>query len=249
MSQLSEILHGDSSSGKNHSSLIARLGQWGQKFTDPLAWVFGRKYTDKLVDIADFSNKQFSSVMKPFDKVDQTINPFRRYNVVPGVNNIKDWVANKPADAAAIAAGAYFGGGALGNMFGGMGNGGGLGNTFGGGNSGLWDQAFSGSHGFSGAPYGSNPAAGISGIAGPIGGGGSGGGLGTAGLGTMDWIKLGSQAMGAMPQPAQQAQVQPMQRPPRQTPPPRRFMNGHQYVYIDGQWYEEKSGDAAATRY
>lgn len=126
MSQLSEILHGDSSSGKNHKSLIARLGQLGQKYTDPLAWIFGRKYTDKLVDIADFSNKQFSSVMKPFDKVDKTINPLRRYNVVPAVNNVKDWVSNKPADATAIAAGAYFGGGALGDAFGG-GSGGGAG--------------------------------------------------------------------------------------------------------------------------
>jgi hypothetical protein len=98
----------------DHKSVIARLGQIGQKYTDPLAWAFGRKYTDKLVDIADFSNKQLSSVVKPFAKVDKTLNPLRRFNVVPGVNKVKEWTEAKPADTGAIVAGGYFAGGALG---------------------------------------------------------------------------------------------------------------------------------------
>lgn len=113
MSQLSEIFSGDSKSGKNNKSFIARLGQLGQKYTDPLALAFGRNYTDKLVDVADFSNKQFSTVVKPFAKVDKTINPIRRFNLIPGLNNVKDWTEAKPADTGAIAAGAYFGGSAL----------------------------------------------------------------------------------------------------------------------------------------
>ena len=73
MSQLSEILHGPAAQNDNSNSLVARIGQLGQKYTDPLAWIFGRKYTDKLVDVADWSNKQFSSVATrdPIIKFDQ----------------------------------------------------------------------------------------------------------------------------------------------------------------------------------
>lgn len=120
MSQLSEILHGGSGSSKNSKSFIARLGQLGQKYTDPLAWIFGRKYTDKLVGIADFSNRQLSSVASrdPMIKLDKKYNPLQQ---IPAIKKAGDWTTAKPADAAAIAAGAYFGGAALGSAMGGSG--------------------------------------------------------------------------------------------------------------------------------
>lgn len=265
MSQLSEILHGGSASGGNSQSIVARLGQLGQKYTDPLAWIFGRKYTDQLVNGADFSNKQFSSVVKPFDKVDQTINPVRRY--VPAVNTVGNWIANKPADSLAIAAGAYFGAPALAGAMGG-GSGSGAAGT----NSGLWNQGFSGSRGFSGASYGSNPAAGISGIFGDIGGssGGlgssAGGGLGSSAGGWQSWLKLagqlpsgGQSASPSASPPVYQARQIPSApqvpsvsygvRPVSESPPTqpqiasqdsvRRTVNGRNYVYTDGHWYEE----------
>lgn len=116
MSQLTALFDkGGASSGGNHDSIVARIGQLGQKYTDPLSWAFGKKYTDKLVDIGDFSNKQFSSAVKPFAKVDKTLNPLRR---IGAFNKVADWTEQKPADTAAIIAGAYYGGTALGNSFG-----------------------------------------------------------------------------------------------------------------------------------
>lgn len=111
MSQLSEILHGDSKSGSNNKSFIARLGQLGQKYTDPLAWAFGRKYTDRLVDIADLSNKAGSTVGRPFVKADKTLNPLRR---IGAYDKVASWTEAKPGDTGAIAAGGYFAGGAAG---------------------------------------------------------------------------------------------------------------------------------------
>lgn len=120
MSQLSEILHGDAASGDNSSSIVARLGQWGQKYTDPLAWIFGRKYTQPLVDIADFSNKQLSSVAQrdPMIKADQKYGPAAWF----GLQKEGEWTKNKPADTLAMLAGAYFGGGALAGLGGGGGS-------------------------------------------------------------------------------------------------------------------------------
>lgn len=133
MSQLSEILHGGSASSGNSSSLIARLGALGQKYTDPLSWIFGKSYRDKLIDVADFSNRQLSSVASrdPMIKLDRKINPLQQ---LPAFQKAADWTTAKPADTAAIAAGAYFGGSALGGLMGGGGeSGGGFGNLFGGG--------------------------------------------------------------------------------------------------------------------
>lgn len=106
-------------------------------------------------------------------------------------------------------------------MYGAAGLGGAAGNVFGSGaqgaQPGLWEQGFAGSSGFSGAPYGSAPAAGIGGIAGPVGGGA--GASASAGLGGMDYAKLGMSAMGAMQppqqpqQPAPQAPVKNMAQP------------------------------------
>lgn len=115
----------------DHKSFIARLGQIGQKYTDPLAWAFGKKYTDKLVDIADFSNKAGSTVGRPLVKADKTLNPLRR---IGAYDKVASWTEAKPADTGAIAAGGYFGAGALGGA-GGAG-GGSTGGAVGGGTAG-----------------------------------------------------------------------------------------------------------------
>lgn len=62
---------------------------------------------------------------------------------------------------------------------------------------------------------GANPAAGIPGIAGPVGGGSTAGA--GAGLGTMDYAKLGMSALGQVQQPQQQ---QPMAAPPQRQAAP-----------------------------
>lgn len=113
---------GDSVSGDNSLSPVARIGALGQKYTDPLAWIFGKKWTNFTTHLADESNKVLNKATKPLQKIDQKINPVRRF--VPGVDKVASWTEHKPLDTAAIAAGAYFGGGALGNMRGGGGGGG-----------------------------------------------------------------------------------------------------------------------------
>lgn len=103
-----------------HKSVVARLGSKGQKYTDPLQWIFGDKYTDKLEKGADMGNKYFSKINEPAAKLDKKINPLRQN--VDIVDESSSWVEDKPVDAAAIAAAAIFGGGAI---AGGMGGGGG----------------------------------------------------------------------------------------------------------------------------
>jgi len=95
----------------DHSSIVGHLGKYGQKISDPLSWVTGGKWADLTSDVLpEKVNSGLSTVMQPFEKVDKTINPVRR---IPIVNRIGDIVASKPGDAAAIAAGAFFGGSAL----------------------------------------------------------------------------------------------------------------------------------------
>ena len=55
---------GDSDSSKNNESYVARVGAFGQQYTDPLYWIFGDKYTDQLVEWADKGNKFFSKIAK-----------------------------------------------------------------------------------------------------------------------------------------------------------------------------------------
>lgn len=108
-------IFGNSTSADNSLSPVARLGAVGQKYTDPLAWIFGKKYTDLLTKIADKSNAIGAKVGKPLTKIDKTLNPVRR--LIPAVDQVANWTEQKPADTAAIAAGAYFGGSALNNAF------------------------------------------------------------------------------------------------------------------------------------
>ena len=96
----------------DHSSIVGHLGKIGQKISDPLAWVLGDKYTHLTSDVLpEKVNSGLSTVMKPFDKIDETINPVRK---IPIVDRVGDIVKNKPGDAAALVAGAYFAAPALG---------------------------------------------------------------------------------------------------------------------------------------
>lgn len=106
----------------NHDSILGNFGKKFQKYTDPIAMIpgVGDKWVNLTsVEIPRMSNTALSKVMIPFEKVDKTINPVRRY--VPGVDEIGNVVADKPASALGTAAGAFFGGGAL---LGGLGAGG-----------------------------------------------------------------------------------------------------------------------------
>lgn len=95
----------------SHASFLGHLGKYGQKISDPLAWVGGDKFTHLTSDVLpEKVNQGLSAVMRPFDKIDQTINPVRK---IPIVNRMANITAAKPGDAMAIAAGAVFGGGAL----------------------------------------------------------------------------------------------------------------------------------------
>jgi len=112
----------------SHASFLGHLGKYGQRFTDPLAWIGGDKYTHLTSDVLpEKVNEGVSTVMQPFEKVDKTINPVRR---IPIVNRAGDIIAAKPGDALAIAAGAFFGGAAAlggGGAAGGAGGGAGAG--------------------------------------------------------------------------------------------------------------------------
>src|SRR5437868_13286573 len=106
----------------NHDSPLGNLGKKFQKYTDPIAMIpgVGDKWVNLTsVEIPRMSNTALSKVMTPFDRVDETINPVRRY--IPAVDKIGDVVRDKPASAIGTAIGSFFGGGAL---LGGLGAGG-----------------------------------------------------------------------------------------------------------------------------
>lgn len=95
----------------NHDSILGNLGKKFQKYTDPLAMAFGDKFVNLTsVEIPRMSNQALSKVVKPFDKVDETINPVRQ---IPVVDKVGDVVADKPASAIGTVVGAAFGGAAL----------------------------------------------------------------------------------------------------------------------------------------
>lgn len=130
-------LMGDSASGDNHKSPVGAIGGKLQKWTDPIAWIPG--LGDKWVDltsnkIPEMSNKALSKVIQPFEKIDKAINPVRQ---IPAVDNVGNWIANKPASAIGMAAGAIAGGGALASGMGGGASGTGMGAATSGGTSGL----------------------------------------------------------------------------------------------------------------
>lgn len=132
----------------NHDSILGAVGKPIQKWTDPLSLVTGGKWADwTSTDIPRASNQVLSKVMTPFDKVDETINPVRRW--VPGVDEIGDVVRDKPASAIGTAVGSIFGGGALlgGLGAGGAGGAGAAGGTAGGGGGGLFGGILGGGAG------------------------------------------------------------------------------------------------------
>lgn len=130
-------LMGDAASGDNHKSPVGAIGGKFQKWTDPIAWIPG--VGDKWVDltsnkIPEMSNKALSKVMQPFEKIDKTINPLRQ---IPAVDNVGNWIANKPASSIGMVAGAIAGGGALASGMGSGASGTGMGAATSGGTSGL----------------------------------------------------------------------------------------------------------------
>lgn len=209
---------GDSDSSKNNESYVARVGGFGQQYTDPLYWIFGDKYTDQLIEWADKGNKFFSKIAKqdPIVQFDRRNNPLQ--DTKEG-KKAGDWAENKPLDSAAIVLGSIFGGGAA---FGGMGAGGAGGGAGavgggvgGGGAAGIGGGAIGGG-GMAGIP------AGIEGVT-VLGSSGMGGaglfGLGSAGAGAaaasggsggdgFDWQKFGKNAMQGQGQQQQPQQPQ-----------------------------------------
>lgn len=95
----------------DHSSILGKIGGYPDKYLNPISWITKGKST-KLTStvLPEKVNSGLSTVMKPFDKVDQTINPVRK---IPIVNRAANITASKPGDALAIAAGSYFSAGAL----------------------------------------------------------------------------------------------------------------------------------------
>lgn len=165
----------------NHASFLGHLGKYGQKISDPLAWIGGDKWTHLTSDVLPGKvNEGLSHVMKPFEYVDKTINPVRK---IPIVNRIGNIVAAKPGDAGAIAAGAYFGGSAL------LGAGG-----AGGAGAGAAGGGYAGEVGLTGADLGTGAAAG-DGLGGAVAAGG--GGADAAGLAAADSAAV--DAEGAVP--------------------------------------------------
>lgn len=108
----------------NHDSLLGNVGKQFQKYTDPLAWIGGDKYVNLTsVEIPRLVNTGLSKVMQPFEKVDKTINPVRRY--VPGVDQISNVIADKPGSAIGTVVGGMFAAPAIGSALGAGGAGGG----------------------------------------------------------------------------------------------------------------------------
>ena len=103
---------GNSDSSGNNRSFLARMGTFGQQYTDPLYWIFGRKYTDKLEGLADKSNRFLSKIARqdPVVQFDRRNNPLQD---TPEGKKAGDWAENKPLDSIAAVLGGVFGGGAL----------------------------------------------------------------------------------------------------------------------------------------
>jgi hypothetical protein len=158
----------------SHDSIVGHLGGYVDKALNPISWATKGKWTHLTSDVLPAKvNGGLSTVMKPFDKVDQKVNLVRK---IPIVNRISNIVANKPGDALAIAAGAFYGGAAA---LGGGGAGGAGGAGAGAGIEG--GGAIGTTSGFGGV--GTDGA--VSGLRG--GGGGGGGGWGGGGGGGGGW--------------------------------------------------------------
>jgi hypothetical protein len=155
----------------SHDSIVGHLGGYVDKALNPISWATKGKWTHLTSDVLPAKvNGGLSTVMKPFDKVDQKVNLVRK---IPIVNRISNIVANKPGDALAIAAGAFYGGAAA---LGGGGAGGAGGAGAGAGIEG--GGAIGTTSGFGGV--GTDGA--VSGLSGASGIGGGGGGAPGVGL-------------------------------------------------------------------
>lgn len=101
----------------NHDSPLGTFMKPIQKATDPLSWITGGKWADwTSTDIPRATNQVLSKAIQPFEAIDKTINPVRRY--VPLVDQIGNVVADKPGSAIGTAIGGYFAAPALGGAIG-----------------------------------------------------------------------------------------------------------------------------------
>lgn len=175
----------------DHSSIVGKIGGYGDKYLNPISWITGGKST-KLTStvLPEKVNSGLSAVMKPAEKIDKTINPVRK---IKFIDHAQDIIAAKPGDAAAIAAGAFFGGSAA--LAGGAG--GGAGATGGGLVAGGGGTAMGSSAGVLGAADSAGASTALGLTAGDVGGTAVGGGTamgGAAGtLGAADSSAASSQ--------------------------------------------------------
>lgn len=163
----------------DHSSILGKIGGYGDKYLNPISWITGGKSTQLTSTVLpEKVNSGLSTVMKPFDKVDETINPVRKIKIV---DRAADITKNKPGDALAIAAGAVFGGGAALAGGGGAGAGGGAGGAGGGLVGGGGGTAMGGSAGTLGAADSAAASSSLGLTAGDVGAGAAAGGAGDVG--------------------------------------------------------------------
>lgn len=188
---------GNSWSSKNSESPLVRLGV----SMDPLAMLFPGlgdwkvKTSDKL---QGWVSKNIAK-NDPFIKLERKYGPSHWFSEL---RPISDWALEKPLDATALTVGAVVAAPYAASAFGsGAGGAGG---------AGMWEGAFGGTTGLSGATYGAAPASGIPGIAGTIGGST---GAAASGLSAGQMAGLGATALGVMsPQQQQGAAMPPPQR-------------------------------------
>lgn len=104
-------LFGNTLTADNQDSPIGYAGEHFQRWTDPLSWVTGGKWADFTSrTIPDATNRVLEPIAKPFNRLDQTINPLRQ---IPAVNNVANLGHAKPGDSIGLAIGSVFTGGAL----------------------------------------------------------------------------------------------------------------------------------------
>ena len=109
--------------GDNHSSAVGAVGSIGQRFSDPLATLFGEKY---LTLINDTLPTAVNSALSPVAKAGAKLDPLHYVggDVGDAQKKGEDWITNKPGDTLAAVIGAIYGAGALAGS-GGAGAGGG----------------------------------------------------------------------------------------------------------------------------
>lgn len=107
-------LFGDSLSGNNYEDPLGEAGSKFQRYTDPLAMIFGQKYIDLTSKrIPTEVNRALSSVVTPIDKASSYIDPL--YSQTAGIHN---WVNHKPGSTIGAVVGSAFAAPALGSAAG-----------------------------------------------------------------------------------------------------------------------------------